>query len=103
MAAWEQYRDGRVFKAAETLNTGVAPRYARVSRETADALEARHPHGVWVTSEGPSKAAKDLWLHIVVYGWEGAMSAPYEMALRPSLPGEPVVFFVDDQVLGEVA
>jgi hypothetical protein len=102
MAAWQLYKNGRVFKAAEELNTGVAPRYTRVSRETADALEARYPHGVWVTSGVPD-GARELWIHLVIYGWEGAMAAPYEMALRPSLPGEPMVVFINTQVLGEVA
>jgi hypothetical protein len=97
--AWGQYKEGRVFKAAETLNTGVAPRYVRISREAADALEAKYPHGVWV-AEGLEKGkVQDLWIHIIVYGWEGAMKAPYEMVLKPSLPGEPMVISIDDQVL----
>jgi hypothetical protein len=98
--AWELYREGRVFDAATLLNTGYAPVFLPIDHETAKALEEAHPKGYWLASKLPGEA-EELWLHVILLGWEGAMEAPFVMCLLPSLDTHEVVR-VDDQVIKDL-
>jgi hypothetical protein len=98
--AWELYREGRVFDAATLLNTGYAPVFLRVNREMAESLGRTHPKGYWMASE-PPMGSEELWLHIVLLGWEGAMEAPFVMCFLPSLDTHEVVC-VDEEVIKDI-
>ncbi len=99
-AAWSAYREGRVFDAATLLNTGYAPVFLPIDREVAENLERAHPKGYWVVSQLPGEA-EELWLHVILLGWEGAMEAPFVMCLLPSLDTHEVVR-VDNQVIKDL-
>ncbi len=83
-AAWAYYKDGRLFDAARVLSEAAEEEEAGIivlGQAEADALEQKHPRGVWLGGCPEAYGAIHPVRLYVLLGLEG--SRPEEMHILP--------------------